>query len=725
MSEILRIISSSDEANFIQAGIQTTSLLDRLSGKLSTGERETLLTETVQILYNCNPPLVPGSVTGIVIGYVQSGKTMSFTTLTALATDNGYRIVIYLAGIKNNLLEQTTKRLKEDLLTEADNMKVFRVLQSPTIAEDSTALIKNTLSQRRKPVILITVLKHYKHIGELTQIFSTPEVREVLGSQGVLIIDDEADQASLNTYARKNSKAEDWEEDDFSSTYSSILDLKSSLKNHTYLQYTATPQGPLLINIMDLLSPKFHVLLTPGQGYTGGKVFFKDQPELILNIPAEEVYHHKKNNLEDCPQSLIDALQVFLMGAAIVVEIDGKANYLSMMIHADRETDASRKFHKWVKTYLSSWADRLNDLDERDPSRMELTEEFRALYPEVTKLIDNPPSFENIMEALRDVVLDYRVHLVIGQGSKRTAEINWSSASAHILIGAEMLNRGYTVEGLAVSYMPRYTVGKTNADTIQQRCRFFGYKRKYIQSCRVYLPKGTLEEYEAYVQHEEIMRKELSTKTLEEFEKVLVLSSSMNPTRNNILTKDILKSKLYGWRQYNALQHIEENTRFINEFKDRQNFTAFTNFKTADRNHRFIKVTIDEAISFLRDFKIANVPDTLRKSSTIQYLMYVKENTDLTYAYIFDMAYGVSQGRERSLIDKDGKPKINNIFSGHSLSGVEVYPGDQGIYFRDFLCIQIHKIKLKHDSVWSNKQLYTLGIYYPEGLEHTFVGMPS
>ncbi|GAB3921774.1 Z1 domain-containing protein [Mucilaginibacter myungsuensis] len=723
MSETISILPSGDGSD-MAAGPLTTALLADLGRKLSAEERETLLIETGQILSNCNPVDEIGSATGIVIGYVQSGKTMSFTTLTALAADHGYRMVIYLAGIKNNLLDQTTKRLKSDLQTEAENMKIFRVLQSPTMAEDSATLIKNTLSQRRKPVVLITVLKHYKHIGELTQIIKTPEVRDALGSQGVLIIDDEADQASLNTYARKNSKAEDWEEDEFSSTYSSILDLKAALKNHTYIQYTATPQGPLLINIMDLLSPKFHVLLTPGGGYTGGKTFFVDQPGLIVEIPRQEVYHYKLNDLEHCPQSLIEALQLFLIGVAIVVEIKQKARFLSMMVHADRETDASKKFHKWVKAILGSWADRLNDLDEGDPSRLELIAEFKSVYPEAVKLMDEPPAFDAVIEALLDVILDYRIHLVIGQGSKRSPEINWSSASAHILIGAEMLNRGYTVEGLAVSYMPRYTIGKANADTIQQRCRFFGYKRSYIQSCRVFLPEGTIEEYEDYVKHEEIMRGELSTKSLEEFEKVLVLSSSMNPTRNNILTKDIVRSKLLGWRQLNALQHIEENTRIVEEFRAAHEFTLFEDYKTSDRNHLMAKVPIDEAISFLRDFKISNVPDTLRKSSTIQYLNHMKEHTDLKYAYVFDMAYQVNQGRERSLIEKDGKLKINNIFSGASLSGSLVYPGDRYVYYPDFLCIQIHKIRLKHDSEWNRKILYTLGIYYPESLEHTFVGMP-
>ena len=124
-----------------------------------------------------------------------------------------------------------------------------------------------------KPTILITVLKHHKYITELATMFNNIQLKNTIAKSGVLIIDDEADQASLNGYAYKNSKSEEWEDDEYTTTYSSILKLRSALENHSYVQYTATPQGPLLISIMDLLSPKNHTVLTPGKGYTVVKPF--------------------------------------------------------------------------------------------------------------------------------------------------------------------------------------------------------------------------------------------------------------------------------------------------------------------------------------------------------------------------------------------------------------------------------------------------------------------
>ncbi len=344
MADTIKIIDDNKSGFNIIQGSRTLDLINRLT-KLDSEEKETLLYESESILKNCiNPIETIGSTTGIAIGYVQSGKTMSFTTLTALAIDNGFRIIIYFAGIKNNLLEQTTNRLKKDLLTDSDNSRFYKVYQNPTIKNNVHLKIKGALLLNQKPAILITILKRFDSIDSLTKVFETFEVKEALGNNGVLIIDDEADQASLNTYGRKNSKSEDWEEDELSSTYSSILNLRASLPNHSYIQYTATPQGPLLINIMDLLSPKFHKVLTPGKSYTGGKNIFEDNPDLIISIPNREVYHHKNNQLSECPQSLINALQIFICGVAITVNIEKKENFLSMLIHADSLKDVSRQF---------------------------------------------------------------------------------------------------------------------------------------------------------------------------------------------------------------------------------------------------------------------------------------------------------------------------------------------------------------------------------------------
>ena len=260
--EIQVIINGNSTSSFVPViGERTTELLGRLSQKLDADEIEVLKKETSEILSYCSNPHLAEvqSVTNLVVGYVQSGKTMSFTTLSAMAVDNGFRMIIYFAGTKNNLLDQTTKRLRKDLMSTGQNMQYYKLHENPN--RHDVQRIDNELKiQRVKPVILVTVLKNAQHINELADILCSQQLQNTLAKQGVLIIDDEADQASLNGYAYKNSKAEEWEDDEYTATYSSILRLKSKLPNHSYIQYTATPQGPLLINIVDLLLVQKHIL---------------------------------------------------------------------------------------------------------------------------------------------------------------------------------------------------------------------------------------------------------------------------------------------------------------------------------------------------------------------------------------------------------------------------------------------------------------------------------
>ncbi|MBR4583546.1 MAG: endonuclease [Bacteroidales bacterium] len=705
-------------------GDRTIELLGRLSQNIDADEIEVLKKETSEILSFCSNPHISEvqSVTNLVVGYVQSGKTMSFTTLSAMAVDNGFRMIIYFAGTKNNLLDQTTKRLRKDLMSTGQNMQYYKLHENPN--KHDIQRIDNELKiQRVKPVILITVLKNAQHINELADILSSQQLQNTLGKQGVLIIDDEADQASLNGYAYKNSKAEEWEDDEYTATYSSILRLKSKLPNHSYIQYTATPQGPLLINIVDLLSPKHHTVLTPGKNYTGGKTFFKDEPGLIITIPDSEVYHSKHNNLTECPQSLVKALQLHLMSVAIVVRIKKKEPHLSMMVHADKEQDASEKFYNWVANLIQTWASMI-EVSKQDLAYQEMYQSFCQIYPEAIKEYqahnEEFPSFAEIWEEIPDIVHDTNIALLISRN--KVKDIDWTCSPSHILVGAEMLNRGFTVDRLAITYMPRHSIGKSTADTIQQRCRFFGYKRNYLYSCRVFLPEDTILEYVDYVEHEEEMRQWLKeNKDLTKVEQLLIISPHLNATRKNILSKNTVTTKLNGWRQMNTFQCIEENTLLVNQFIQQHKFTLFKDYNTADRNHRYIKLPIKEVIQFLSEYKCQNMPDSARKQATLRYINYLSNNepNPLQFAYIIQMAYD-GEARERSF-DPETQ-RIKNLHSGRSNSGALTYPGDKQIRFEDSICIQIHYVKLKCDSMqWCNLKAYTLAIYYPEDFAINYV----
>jgi len=168
-----------------------------------------LLDEAYRVMQACgNPNAQTNAETGIVIGYVQSGKTLSFTTLAALARDSEYQLVIVIAGTSVNLVNQSTDRLRRDLRLNTRFDRKWTLLQNPSRIEDRET-IETTLAQWADPTyqndrcrtVLITVMKNGSHLRNLTNLLTG------LSLEGVptLIIDDEGDQASLNTRARRQA----------------------------------------------------------------------------------------------------------------------------------------------------------------------------------------------------------------------------------------------------------------------------------------------------------------------------------------------------------------------------------------------------------------------------------------------------------------------------------------------------------------------------------------
>ena len=694
--------------------------------------------ETTDVLNHCNPHDASSNpeTTHLVVGYVQSGKTMSFTGLTALAKDNGYRVVIYLAGTKNNLLDQTSKRLRKDLIGKnGANNDFYKIHPNPTTS-DLDDIVGN-LESIDEPIVLLPILKHYDHILKVKEIVENSEFVEMMQNETVLIIDDEADQASLNSYGRKNSKNG---EDEKSRTYDAILKLRAALPGNTYIQYTATPQANILISMQDILSPKSHTLLTPGEGYIGGKLFFGKGPEgalyrggLIKKIPQEQVFHKKDNPLTDMPQSLKDALMLHILAVAIVVKwqrVEG-VNFLSMMVHPDNTKQWNRVFKDWIVNELNIWRKLMRKPDDH-MDKVDLYARFEKLFPKAIEYyeVDERPSFDDIKPYIPEVLKNKKVYLVNTDADAET-EIQWDDYKMHILVGAEMLNRGFTVENLATTYMPRYSKGATNADTIEQRCRFFGYKKDYIKSCRVFLPEVSIMNYLAYIKHEEELRSTLaSCDTLEAAERKILLSPTLRPSRANVLPIWVVNTKLKGMHElqaYASKATIENNDRVVEAFieKHKDDFTVDTRFTTKDRTHRWFKLPIDEAIQFLSDFSFKNWPDAQRKADTIRYLRYLSASDSenpLKFVYFYQMAFDAPI-RERAFDPIENRLAANTrIFAGPSSATDSTnYPGDTKIVGdNDSITIQLYHIQLKGAPLDFAHTAYTLAVYYPDKMAATY-----
>ena len=457
MAGTIELITPIHNPNQIKVGDRTVSFMQSQT-KLDDEGKDIVIEEAMKILSHCVPPGHNANITNIAVGYVQSGKTLSFTTLTALAADNGYRMVVYLTGTKNNLQTQTSERLQNDLKVDEGDNYIIVDANEDTVALDD--YIRNIL-ETGPEMLLFPILKHYMHINRLAETFKVPALASMLGHYGVLIIDDEADQSSFNTYAKKNASNPDWIEDDFSKTYESILNLKQTLPNHSYIQYTATPQAAFLIDSNDILSPKYHTVLTPGKGYTGGKFFFKNKDlRLVSTIPDEQIYHHKDNPLSAVPNSLLNALQEFFLSIAIVVFIQKRESFLSMMIHVDGRRDTNTTFAKWAESTKQKWIDALRGPSD-DPGVQMVRTSFKPAYDSITRYMTDAPSFEEVMNTIVRAMIRTKVHLVQSKpGTASNQQISWKAEKGHILVGADMLNRGFTIEHLSMSYMPRTTKGK-------------------------------------------------------------------------------------------------------------------------------------------------------------------------------------------------------------------------------------------------------------------------
>ncbi len=527
---------------------------------LTDGEFSTLQ-EAQRILGRCLPPTHPaGRETGLVVGYVQSGKTMSFETVISLARDNGYGLVIVIAGTKNNLRDQSEERLKKDLgIDEGDNWYHYA---NPTTNLKSQIEDK-CIAWKKKPTkkaILITVLKHGGHLDNLASLLKKVTVNDVPS----LIIDDESDQASLNTKAAKirSGKADSSET---STTYEKILALRDALPHHSYLQYTATPQANLLLAQTDLLNASFAELVTPGETYTGGRQFFGGKKPLVKEIPPIEV-PGPNNLLSAAPRTLLSAMRYFLLTCAhhALTREKKKDRNRSMMVHPAMITSSHTLYKDWIDKSIKTLKTSVEKQYQLKPEAV--VQRFQDEYDSLKKTYSKIKPLNELIASMVDEVFS-ELNTVIVNGTKDAEKkIDWKATPYWILVGGAKLDRGYTVEGLCVTYMPRPLGTSPAADTLQQRARFFGYKSTYLGLCRVFVQENVSEAFSEYVEHEEFVREALQKsrgKPLSDWRRDFVLTSMLKPTRANVVGLGTRRIPADGWMVPDVLQR-DDHARIEN-----------------------------------------------------------------------------------------------------------------------------------------------------------------
>jgi len=706
-------------------GPQTRLLLERSA--LSDQEITVLLEESIIVLTNCVPPNVPGEgQTVLVVGYIQSGKTTSFTTVSALACDNGYRIIIILVGTKRFLSNQSLDELRNQLQIDDPCNRKWSSYNDPRVRNDFdqinnilTQIIDPDFPEDEKRTILITVLKQQHHISNLIQIVQRLELNNI----PVIIIDDEADHASMNTMVASGNE---------STIYRLLRDLKDSIPHHSFLQYTATPQAPLLITYIDELSPSIGLTISPGSGYVGGReIFIDNRREIIRNIPINEI-PTSNNPLQTAPPSLLRALALFFLGVSSgrTRGEHQEGENRTMIVHPSRLTIDHHQYFLWVVAIQREWHMIL--LEPDNPDRSDLLALFQAAYDDLEQTVDDLELFQDLCSQLRFAILTTRI-VKVNSEPDATNAINFAGQYSQILVGGSILDRGLAIRGLSVTYMPR-GVGGRQADSIQQRGRFFGYRRAYLGFCRIFLQNDIVQAYVDYVNHEESVRALIERNVREglpltQLRRAFLLDRSLVPTRRNVIGIPIDQIRTDRWI-YQSSSHtseeiVEANNRIIDQFFEDLNFvpdeghserTEFTRHGVAQAPlHRVFE-------NLLMPFQIQDVSDEKNFAARLVVIKTFLESHPEAACTIFNMSNGIL--RSRTINSNSGKIETGNFFQGPAPDQASgrgavgsIYPGDEQILSDDAITIQIHNISVRrrsesggHDTILENVKVIALHI---------------
>ena len=477
----------------------------------------TLDTVTDEILDCCGNPEDGQSwkYRGMVIGHVQSGKTTNYSALITKAADSGYKVIILLAGITNSLRAQTQQRIDEYFIgrksvfnaAAQDPLKIRNYGDGRNKDPDfgttrdqdfnrRTAVIGAPFASLKEPKIF--VVKKNKSVLENLNTWITDQAHGQMVEYPLLLIDDEADNASINTSSDPGRST---------AINTLIRELMAKFSRSSYVGYTATPFANIFIEPdtsremkhEDLFPRNFIMALESPTNYCGAHRIFSDTGELrekmvVLIDDYVDIFplKHKKNDPLDClPPSLEDAVRCFILACAIrFLRGDGQ-RHCTMMINVSRFNDMQEQVEGLVYDYLerakSSVAVSAKSSDPlRDNHINSLMETFNREYG------DTEIDFTDILKILHNSSSTITVKTVNMRGGKLDYERQQKDGLHVIAIGGLALSRGLTLEGLVTTYLLR-NVGAS--DTLMQMARWFGYRAGYEDLCRIFLPEEAAEHY--------------------------------------------------------------------------------------------------------------------------------------------------------------------------------------------------------------------------------------
>ncbi|MCB9147562.1 MAG: Z1 domain-containing protein [Caldilineaceae bacterium] len=442
---------------------------------------------------------------GMVVGHVQSGKTANYIGLINKAADSGYKVIIILAGILNTLRNQTQLRVDYGFVgMDTEQKKVIGVgkfsndkkpAYFTTNTKDFRKAVANQIGvgigDLKEPVVLI-IKKNKSTLENLIDWLKHNNPHN-LKSYPMLLVDDEADHASINT-----SK-----DNDIATTINrKIRELLHLFDRSSYLGYTATPFANVFIdpeteNEMlgdDLFPRDFIISLDPPSNYVGSARIFASEGDLDIVRVANDyedclpVKHKKDWQPEDIPASLKEAIKVFILCRAIRL-LRGQANaHNSMLINVSRFTMVQSNVKLLVDAYLKEVRQAIFNyykLDITEALKNSTIASLKDVFD--TEFYKISYTWGDVQAILKNAVSPIGVIEVNSSSAAEPLDYNrqnYPDGRNVIAIGGMSLSRGLTLEGLTVSYFLRNSV---MYDTLMQMGRWFGYRDGYADLCRIYM----------------------------------------------------------------------------------------------------------------------------------------------------------------------------------------------------------------------------------------------
>ena len=467
---------------------------------------------------------------GLVVGYVQSGKTANFTGLIAKAIDAGYKIIIVLAGTLNVLRNQTQRRIDKELVGKENLMASLQSLIQPedymndadwenfieygteprpwieriTDSKNDYAsnYHKKLVPQRAKPaqsardkanrnspVKIIIAKKHATVLTKLIKDFKN--VKNDIHEHPVLVIDDESDQASVNAAAENKKRT---------SINKKLIALLDIFVTAQYVGYTATPAANVFVdseNSNDLFPKDFILTLPRPLGYMGVRDLY-DFDENWNDVPDEEeinkrAYVREIDGEDETSDNLPKAINSFILTGAIKLFRKEQTSNISikhhtMLVHTNVRVLEHNDFSKKISVLF-------NDIIVHEDTMLEslkslYEDDFLNTSQEILNISSKTTmcSFNDLIPFIFESIERIKVHPVrVVNGEKQNEALmpNFDEEKVwSILVGGAKLSRGYTVEGLTISYYRRVA---GQSDTLMQTGRWFGFRRGYQDIVRLFI----------------------------------------------------------------------------------------------------------------------------------------------------------------------------------------------------------------------------------------------